>query len=519
MGSSLAGVEALPSQPPRSGVLFPHVGQDFAASLVVFLVAVPLSMGIALASNAPIMSGLLGAAIGGIVTGLLAGAPLQVSGPAAGLTVVVFGLTNRYGFEKVCVMTLLAGAMQVVMGFLRIARLTMAISPAVIHGMLAGVGVLIALSQSHVVLGGVPLSSALSNLRMLPERVMAMNPGAAIVGLLTMAALLLWPLVPMKRLRILPGALIAVLLGTLISLTFDVPRVLLPGGLLAAIRLPQIPPLTEWSAILTGALTISLIASAESLLCAVATDKLHTGSRANLDKELIAQGVGNMVSGLIGGLPLTGVIVRSKANLDAGGKTRLAAILHGVWVVLLVSLLGAALGKVPQAALGGLLVIVGIKLVNFGHIRELHKHHEARIYFVTFLGVVFVNLLAGIAIGIVAALAVLVHRLTSVTVTVHEREDGHLVEIRGALTFLGVPKLTAKLAAIRPKSKVVFDIDVEHMDFAGIEALKSFSELHEKAGGKVIMELLRSFSSASSPAVQTDSQTGSQPTTEGQQHA
>lgn len=482
---------------------FPHLGQDFAASLVVFLVAVPLSMGIALASNAPVMSGLLGAAVGGLVVGLLAGAPLQVSGPAAGLTVVVFGLTARYGFEKVCLMTLFAGVLQVGMGFLGVARLTMAISPAVIHGMLAGVGVLIALSQGHVVLGGVPFNSALTNLRMLPERFLAMNPGAASVGAVTVAVLLLWPLVPNKKFRIIPAALVAVLAGAVLSLSMDMPRVSLPNGFWASIRLPALPEVSEWSGILTGAVTIALIASAESLLCAVATDKLHTGPRANLDKELVAQGVGNLVSGLIGGLPLTGVIVRSKANLDGGARTRLSAILHGIWVLVLVTFLGSVLGKVPQAALGGLLLIVGLKLVHIGHIRELHKHHEARIYFVTFLGVVFINLLAGIALGIIAALAVLVHRLTSIEVAVHENANGHLVEIRGALTFLGVPKLTGKLASVRPQSTVVFDIDVEHMDFAAIEALRSFAQLHEQTGGKVVMDILRSSPSSSHPALST----------------
>ncbi|MFO0604004.1 MAG: SulP family inorganic anion transporter [Polyangiales bacterium] len=477
----------LPHEAPRGGF-----GRDLLASFVVFLVALPLSMGIALASGAPILSGLVSAVIGGVVVGMLAGAPLQVSGPAAGLVVLVFGFIREFSFPVVCAITAAAGLIQVLFGVARVASAALAISPAVIHAMLAGIGVQITLGQLHVVLGDAPESSALRNLAALPGQVADLHGGATFLGLLSMAVVLVWNHLPSKRLRAVPAPLVAVGLATLLSVAFsiDAPRVRLPASLTAAFQLPHLPEASKLGAALLAAATLALVASAESLLCAVATDKLHGGPRADLDRELAAQGVGNVLAGLVGGLPVTGVIVRSSANINAGARSRWSSVMHGLWVAVFVSLLGPLLTRIPLSVLAGLLVVIGVNLVNVKHIREVVKHGEGPVYFATLFGVVFINLLAGIGIGVALAAVMLLRKLTRVAVDVESRGERVHVVVRGALSFVGVPKLTEALAKVPAGASVDVDLDVEMIDHAAFEALHSWRLGHEKAGGKVDMDQL-----------------------------
>ncbi|MEY3660566.1 MAG: hypothetical protein RLZZ169_1391, partial [Pseudomonadota bacterium] len=224
----------------------PDLQRDLPASLVVFLVAVPLSLGIALASDAPIIAGLIGAIAGGIVTGLLAGSPLQVSGPAAGLTVVVAGFVQQFGWETMCLITACAGVLQFVLGYFKVARGALMIAPSVVHGMLAGIGITIALAQLHVVLGGSPASSPVANILALPARLGDMNLGAAVLGGLTIALLVLWKRVPIAALKAVPGPLVAVATATLVSIVLnsEVARVDLPESFaLTPLTLPS-----EWGA-------------------------------------------------------------------------------------------------------------------------------------------------------------------------------------------------------------------------------------------------------------------------------
>jgi carbonic anhydrase len=461
-------------------------GRDLLASLVVFLVAVPLALGIALASGAPsVLPGLIGCAVGGIVVGILGGAPLQVSGPAAGLTVIVYGLVQKFGWETTCLITVGAGVLQLVFGCLRIARVCLAISPAVVHGMLAGIGVVIALQQMHIVLGGTPESSALKNLRDLPAQILDLHGPATFLGLLTIAILVLWGFVP-KRLRVIPGALVAVLTSTLLSVLFrfDVARVKLPENLFSAFELPKLPQ-GDWQGVLIAMLSVAMVASVESLLCAVATDRLHDKERANLDRELIGQGVGNTLSGLVGGLPITGVIVRSSANITAGGQTRLSGILHGVWVLLFALFAGDIIRQIPLAALAGLLVFVGVRLVNFHHIQDLLNHREAFVYFVTVFGVAFVNLLAGVGMGIALSILLLLKRLSHTEITVESQAERWHVRIGGSLSFISVPQLTAALGRIPNGARVDVDLMADFMDHAAFEALHNWRVTFEKLGGTV----------------------------------
>lgn len=468
----------------------PTFWKDFFASFVVFLIAVPLALGIAFASGAPIVSGLIACAVGGTVAGLAGGAPLQVSGPAAGLTVIVYGLVHKFGWPVTCFITVGAGVAQVFFGSMRIARVCLAITPAVVHGMLAGIGLVIALSQLHVLLGDQPESSAWKNLLALPDQIVNLHGHSTLLGLLTIAILFGWQYVP-KKLKLIPGALVAVLTSTLISNLswFDVKRIDLPENLYSAIALPHLPK-GDWGGALGAILTVALVASVESLLCAVATDKMHTGPRANLDRELIGQGVTNVVSGLVGGLPVTGVIVRSSANVTAGAQTRLSAILHGVWIILFVVLLGTLIQRVPYATLAGLLVFVGIKLINVEHIRELAHHREAPIYFVTLLGVAFWNLLAGVGLGIALSIILVMRRLASTKLQVEARKSRWHIRIDGSLTFLSVPELSKALGQIPPGVPVDIDLMVDFMDHAAFDALHGWRITHEKMGGSVDIDEL-----------------------------
>jgi carbonic anhydrase len=490
--------------------------RDLPASLVVFLIAVPLSLGIALASDAPIMAGLLAAAVGGIIVGVLAGAPLQVSGPAAGLTVVVFGLVEQLrDWRAVCFVVACAGLLQVALGLLGTARLALAISPAVVHGMLAGIGVSIVFGQLHVILGGTPQSSVVQNALELPGQLADMHGPGALLGLGVIVILFVWPLVPWPRVKAVPAPLVAVFVATALSFAFtgdglaridlvadDQVRPIEHGAvvetargaddrehtLLAAIGLPKVPD-AGLLTIVGAVLTLGLIASVESLLCAVATDKLHGGPRANLDRELVAQGVGNTVSGLIGGLPVTGVIVRSSANIASGAATRWSGVLHGVWVVVFVLFFGFVLESIPKAVLAGLLVFVGAKLINVEHMRQLARHRELPAYVVTVGGVVLKDLLTGVALGVATAIVLLLRRLSRVKVHTVERDGVVQVTVSGALTFVGVPRVTSALETVPPGRRVAVDLQVEAIDHAGLEALHAWRASYEKAGGEVDLDL------------------------------
>ena len=457
--------------------------RDLPASLVVFLVAVPLSLGIALASGAPIIAGLIGAVAGGIVTGLLAGSPLQVSGPAAGLTVVVAGLVAKFGWETMCLITACAGALQLLLGWFKVARGALIIAPAVVHGMLAGIGISIALAQMHVVLGGSPQSSPVVNLLGIPKQLGILNSQAAILGFLTIAILIVWKKLKAPSLKAIPGPLVAVVTGTVVSLLMkmDVKRVDLPE----TFELTKLAPPADWGPFITAVLTVAIIASIESLLCAVATDKLHSGPRSNLDKELRAQGAGNLVSGLLGGLPITGVIVRSSANIIAGGASRWSAIFHGVWILLFVLFASKVIESIPLAVLAGLLVHVGINLVNLHHIKELTKHNEILIYWATVLGVTCVNLLAGVGIGLGLSVFFLLRRLSNTSVKMEQRDGKWHVQIGGTLTFASVPRLNAELSTIPAGHNVDIDLAVDFIDHAAFEALHGWRENHEKTGSHV----------------------------------
>ncbi|SDH32829.1 SulP family inorganic anion transporter [Nonomuraea jiangxiensis] len=463
---------------------------DVPASLVVFLVAVPLSLGIAMASGAPLAAGLIAAVVGGIVAGALGGSAVQVSGPAAGLSLVVVDLVHTYGWRATCMITLMAGAVQLLLGVFKAARAALAVSPAVIHGMLASVGVIIALSQLHIVLGGSPQRSAVANIIELPGQIADLHGHKVAIGLLTITVLALWTRLP-KRVKAIPAPLVALLAAAVTAGVFDweVTRVDLSDSV-TEWAFPVLPS-GDWHLIVAGVMLVALLAGAESLLCSVAVDGMHGGRRADLDQELTGQGVANMVTGALGGLPVAGVIVRSTANVQAGARTRCSTILHGVWVLAFALGFGWLIKLIPLEALAALLVFIGVQMVNLGHVRKVHGHGEVPVYVVTMVAVILLGLAEGVLAGLALAALLALRRLTWVTVLKQEDREGRLhVTISGSLTFLGVPKLTHELRAIPAGTPVDLDLNIDFMDNAAFEAIHSWRLDHERIGGTVDIDEL-----------------------------
>ncbi|MGW2046645.1 bifunctional SulP family inorganic anion transporter/carbonic anhydrase [Streptomyces sp. NPDC001858] len=487
------------SPPPTQNRPFRIAGADVSASIAVFLIALPLSLGIALATGAPLRAGLVAAAVGGIVAGWVGGSPLQVSGPAAGLTVVTADLIHRYGWRTTCAITVLAGLAQLGLGCLHVARNALAVSPAIVHGMLAGIGVTIAVAQLHIVLGGNPQSSVLANLRALPAQLAGLRPAAVAVSALTLTLLLLWPRIPGRVGRVLhkvPAALVAVTGATAIAALagLSVPKVDLPSWSSHALAgLPEGPVL----GLVAAVLTTTLVCSVQSLLGAVAVDKLISSrpallgsrsarvGRSDLDRELLGQGAANIVSGALGGLPVAGVAVRSSANVQAGAVSRNSTMLHGVLVVVAALLMVPILDLIPLAALAALVMAVGIQMVSLHHIRTVTRHREVLVYAVTTLGVVFLGVLEGVVLGIAVAVAVALHRLARTRITHHEREGVHHVHVRGQLTFLAVPRLSRILHHVPQGTHVVVELDGSFMDHAAYESLQDWQRTHRAQGGSV----------------------------------
>ncbi|QOV36632.1 bifunctional SulP family inorganic anion transporter/carbonic anhydrase [Streptomyces ferrugineus] len=485
-----------PHSPPPTRPRLPRIaGADVSASIAVFLIALPLSLGIALATGAPLQAGLVAAAVGGLVAGRLGGAPLQVSGPAAGLTVVTAELIQRYGWRTTCAITVLAGLAQLGLGLLRVARGALAVSPAIVHGMLAGIGVTIAVAQLHIVLGGTPHSSVPDNLRELPGQLARVHPAALSVSVLTLAMLVVWPRLPGRVgrwLRKVPTPLVAVAVATTTASLagLHLPKVDLPSWSSHALAsLPEGPAL----GLVAAVLTITLVCSVQSLLGAVAVDKLVAGrpeqaarvGRSDLDRELLGQGAANVVSGALGGLPIAGVAVRSSANVHAGAVSRNSTMLHGVLVVVAALLMVPILELIPLASLAALVMAVGIQMVSLHHIRTVTRHREALVYAVTTLGVVFLGVLEGVALGIAMAVGVALHRLTRTRITHDEKEGVHHVHVRGQLTFLAVPRLSRALHLVPQGAHAVVELDGSFMDHAAYESLQDWQNTHTAHGGSV----------------------------------
>jgi len=479
---------------------------DIPASIVVFFVALPLCMGIAIASGVPVAAGIITGIVGGIVVGALSGAPMQVSGPAAGLTVIIFGIVSEPALApKLGIIVLAAGVLQMIAGVLRLGQWFRAVSPAVIQGMLAGIGVIIFSSQFHVMVDDNPRKSPVENLLSIPE---AINKGifpidssqhhlAAYTGLLSIAIIVLWGAFARGRLKIVPAPLVAIVVATVMSyaLKLEIIKIVIEGSLLDGFKWPTVEAIKSLanSDVLIAAFTIAIVASAETLLCANAVDQLHTGPRTKYDKEMFAQGVGNSICGMFGALPMTGVIVRSSANVEAGAKTRASAILHGFWLLIFVSLLTDLLAHIPRAALAAVLVYIGYKLVNIKAIKKLYRDSpsEVIIYFATVFSIVYFNLLTGIAIGFCLALLKLLWTFSHLDITYKDCPEDNRAELtlRGAATFVRLPKLAVALEKVPATRELhVYLEDLDYIDHACLTLLLDWETQHKATGGTLVMD-------------------------------
>ncbi len=477
------------------------LGRDLLASVVVFLVALPLCMGISIASGMPPTAGIITGIIGGLVVGFLAGSPLQVSGPAAGLSVLVLQFVQANGVEMLGVVVLFAGILQFAAGSFKLGQWFRAVSPAVIHGMLAGIGVLILVAQFHVMLDGKPLGTGIQNLVGMPGALMAaIEAGdhhlkAGGIGLLTILTIIGWSYAP-KAWRVMPAPLVGVIVAILAAYVLglsDITYVSVPDNIWSTVAFPTIDHLTRIieAPILIGAISIAFIASAETLLCATAVDQMHSGPRTKYDKELSAQGVGNMICGLLGVLPMTGVIVRSGANVDAGAVTRASAILHGVWLLLFASVLPFTLNYIPISALAAVLVYTGYKLAYPKIVPTLQKYgrSEVAIYFITIAMIVATNLLLGVVVGLGLSLLKLLYAFSHLEV--QKEESGNRVDLRlkGAATLIRLPMLARELEQLKPNTNVHVHIgDLDYIDHACIDLLTNWDRQHKISGGSLEIE-------------------------------
>jgi MFS superfamily sulfate permease-like transporter len=476
--------------------------QDLLASVVVFLVALPLCMGIAIASGVPPAAGLITGIVGGLVVALLAGAPLQVSGPAAGLSVIVWELVNTHGIGTLGLIVLVAGAAQLLAGLLKLGQWFRAVSPAVIQGMLAGIGVLIFASQFHVMVDDAPRGSGLVNLISIPQVIVkgivpadgSAHFQAAMIGLLTLSTIVAWRFAPGK-LKVIPAPLVAVVVATMTAVLtrVQISRVEVPANLLDAVQFADLAALPSlgWTVVSAG-LALAFVASAETLLCATAVDKMHDGPRTRYDKELAAQGVGNMICGLVGALPMTGVIVRSSANVDAGAKTRSSAFLHGLWLLLFVAALPFVLQMIPVAALAAVLVFTGYKLVNVAAIRQLatYGRGEVAIYFATLTTIVAVDLLSGVILGIVLSLAKLLYTFSHLEIETRPRADAAVdMYLRGSATVVRLPRLASALERIPPSTELHVHLEeLDYVDHACLDLIANWEKQHTMTGGKLYVD-------------------------------
>ncbi|WP_432093410.1 SulP family inorganic anion transporter [Streptomyces sp. bgisy100] len=477
---------------------------DITASVVVSLVALPLCVGVAVASGVPAELGLVTGIVGGLVTGLLPGSSLQVSGPAAGLTVLVLQAVNDYGVGALGFLVLAAGVIQLVLGALGLGRWFRAISLAVVEGMLAGIGLILVVGQLYPMADQRSPGSVVAGLTGLP-RLFTETAGsphaltAACLGAGTIAVMALWKHLP-RRVRSVPSALVAVALSAALATAFRLPveRVDVQG-LAGAIRPPSADALGRVAEVgaLGTVLAIAVIASAESLFGAAAVDRLHTGPTTDYDKELLAQGVGNTVCGALGALPMTAVIVRSSANVQAGARTKVSRVLHGVWLLLFTALIPGALGLIPLASLAGVLVCSGWRLVPWRRLGPLWRRHrgEALVLAATAIGIVTTSMFEGVLAGLTLAVLKTAWEMSDIRVRVDSDNstDTLHVTLSGNATFLQLPRILGVLDR-QPKERTVeLDLrNLQHLDHTCRTTLDDWLSRHNGAAARAAAHSRRS---------------------------
>lgn len=475
---------------------FTLVKKDFLASIIVFLIAMPLAIGISIACGLPVYSGLISAIIGGVVVGAFSGNSLQVSGPAAGLILIITDIIATQGVEKLFLIIFLVGLMQIAFGLFSLGKWFRAISPAIIQGMLAGIGVSIFLSQFHIMLDNKPGNNFFENIldlfKVIYHSVLPFDGSrhhiACFVGILTIGTIILWERIPSKKLKVIPPALAAVILASVVAAVahLDIINYIEVGSNFWA-NVTFIKPETFTSVlglqVILSALIITFIASAETLLTSNAIDKMCERSKTDYNKEIIAQGIGNSISGLVGGLPITGVIVRSAANINADAQTRFSTIMHGFWIVLFVTCFPQILNYIPQAALAAILVYTGYKLVDVDAAKRLYhlSKGEFAIYMITLIAILCTNLFEGILVGFGAALAKSVFKMLRVHIKFEDVDGKFVVKLSGNIVFLQLPQLIEIFEHLPEDKDVYVCADRLHfMDHACADFIKDWQISREK---------------------------------------
>jgi MFS superfamily sulfate permease-like transporter len=484
---------------------FQHAGSDLPASIVVLLVALPLCLGIALGSGAPLFSGIIAGIVGGIVIGIISGSQLSVSGPAAGLTVIVAaGIIKLQVFEAFLLAVVLAGVFQLILGFIKAGVIGDYIPNSVIKGMLAAIGLILILKQIPHLIGydadfmGDESFNQTDRNNTLSEMWQALGfitPSAVIIGVVSLLILFLWERDFIKKnkiLHLIPGPLLVVLAGILINEFYKINA---PSAALSAKHLVTLPIATDVGTFLSfftfpdfhfitnpavwvTAATLALVASLETLLGIEAVDKLDPLKRVTpTNLELKAQGIGNIVSGLIGGLPLTSVVVRSSANVSAGAKTKVAAIMHGVLLLACVMFIPVLLNKIPLSALAAVLIFTGYKLAKVNLFKEFYSKGWDQFvpFLVTVLAILLTDLLVGILVGIMVGLFFMVRSNFRTSVIIVHDHNNFILRFRKDVSFLNKPIVKKKLEDVPENAFVLIDATrADFIDKDVIEEVNNF---------------------------------------------
>ena len=484
---------------------FKHWQADLPASIVVFFVAVPLCLGIALASGAPLFSGLIAGIIGGIVVGAISDSSLGVSGPAAGLAIIVLHAIQDLGaFEIFLVAVVIGGIIQVVLGLLRGGVIGFYFPSAVIKGMLAAIGIIIFVKQIPHAFGydrdfegdlSYQQADGQNTFSELTNMLDFVTPSSIVVAAVSLFILLLWDLVLTKKsylFKIIPGPLVAVIFGIVYQLMsshyfasisiksehlVSVPTSSNFNEFFNNFTTPDFSAIGNMNVWLTG-VTIAVVASLETLLCVDATDKLDPDKgTTNTNRELLAQGSGNILSGLIGGLPITQVIVRSSANIQSGGKTKMSAIIHGVFILVCVSLIPFVLNLIPLAVLASILFVVGYKLAKPTLFKSMYQAGWKQFvpFLATVLGVVFIDLLKGISLGMIVAIITIIPYKLSDVFTIKEETQNDILKIKMTLseklTFFNKRAVFKALEEIKEGAEVTIDMSNSNYIDSDIEEI------------------------------------------------
>lgn len=487
---------------------------DILSGAVVFLVALPLCLGIALASGAPLFAGIISGVIGGIVVGLLSKSQLSVSGPAAGLTAIILAAIGTLGsYQTFLVAVVLAGAIQILLGLVKAGTISNYFPSNVIEGMLTAIGIIIILKQLPHAIGYdvdnegdfffIEKNTGHNTLSALIDAINFAHLGAIVITLVSLAILIAFNQVAfLKKLKALPGALVVVVVGVLINEFFKASGSNLTIGQEHLVSLPvpksfndfvgqfSLPNFAEITRpdVWIVALTIAVVASIETLLCIEASDKLDPLKRyTDTNRELLAQGTGNILSGLLGGLPMTSVIVRTSANINSGGRTKTAAIAHGVLLLLAVLSIPMILNKIPLACLAAVLLMIGYKLASPAVFKHMWKSGKYQFipFIITVVAVVFTDLLEGVAIGLIVSVFFILRANLKLAYFFKKEEyhQGEVITIKLAqeVSFLNKAAIKQTLNHLPVQSKVVIDAtDTFYIDHDVVQLIKDFLNIGSK---------------------------------------